>query len=107
MLPLSLWLSGSLLFACAKRSNQEKHTHRARSPGILPCDFAIALRGSQTAHPCAGCELARILRAIAARLLLRALAAPGRDPGAAHIPCAQTQRLYNFALFGIVEAQGA
>jgi len=35
----------------------------ARSPGILPSDFASGLRGSLSAHPCARSELARILRA--------------------------------------------
>ncbi len=55
---------------------KKKATPRARSPGILPSDFAIALRGSLTARPCTDSELARILRAIASRLYLRAPAAP-------------------------------
>ena len=45
-----------------------------RSPGILPSDFAIGLRGSPTAHPCADTELG----ASCARpcgLILRPLAA--------------------------------
>src|SRR4051812_4373615 len=86
-LPLLLRRSGSLFFTpgilpsapsgqlrCSRRScgavlaqrkvTKRNGTHRARSPGILPSDSAIALRGSQTAHPCADCELARIVRAI-------------------------------------------
>jgi len=34
-----------------------------RSSGILPCECAIALRGSLDARPCAFSELARIVRA--------------------------------------------
>jgi len=45
----------------------------ARSPGILPSDFASGLRGSLNAHPCACSELARILRAT-----LRAFPPPAR-----------------------------
>jgi len=45
----------------------------ARSPGILPSDFASGFRGSLNAHPCAYSELARILRAT-----LRAFPPPTR-----------------------------
>jgi len=45
----------------------------ARSPGILPSDFASGFRGSLSAHPCARSALARIVRAT-----LRALPPPAR-----------------------------
>jgi len=45
----------------------------ARSPGILPSEFASGLRGSLSAHPCARSALARILRAP-----LRAFPPPAR-----------------------------
>ena len=60
-------------FACAKKGNQRNTPPVARSPGILPSDFASGLRGSLNAHPCAYSELARILRAT-----LRAFPPPAR-----------------------------
>ena len=55
----------------------------------MPSDFASARRGSPGAHPCALVERARILRAPASRLFLRALAAAERGPGKAErgSPC--------------------
>jgi hypothetical protein len=50
-------------FACAKKVTKESTPQAARSPGILPSEFARALRGSLNAHPCAYNELARIVRA--------------------------------------------
>ena len=50
-------------FACAKKVTKESTPQAARSPGILPSEFASALRGSLNAHPCAYNELARIVRA--------------------------------------------
>jgi len=50
-------------FACAKKVTKESTPQAARSPGILPSEFASALRGSLSAHPCARNELARIVRA--------------------------------------------
>ena len=43
-----------------RKVTKGKGTPMPRSPGILPCDFARVLRGSLTAHPCAGSELAGI-----------------------------------------------
>jgi hypothetical protein len=73
-LSLVLRPSELLLFACTKRSNQEKCTPVMRSPGILPSDFARLLRGSLNARPCTCNELARIVRATL-RAFLRTLAA--------------------------------
>ena len=64
--------AGHFLCLC-KESNQRNTPPVARSPGILPSDFANGLRGSLNAHPCACSELARILRAT-----LRAFPAPAR-----------------------------
>jgi hypothetical protein len=47
----SLAASGSLFFACAKKSNPKKHPPVWRSPGILPCESASVLRGSLNVHP--------------------------------------------------------
>jgi hypothetical protein len=46
-----------------RKVTERKHTPAARSPGILPSDFARLLRGSLTAHPCADIELGAIHRA--------------------------------------------
>jgi len=45
----------------------------ARSPGILPSEFASGFRGSLSAHPCARSALARVVRAT-----LRAFPPPAR-----------------------------
>jgi hypothetical protein len=57
-----------------RKVTKRKHTPAPRSPGILPSEFASALRGSLNAHPCTYNELARIVRA-SLRPFLRALAA--------------------------------
>jgi len=67
----------------------------ARSPGILPSDFARLLRGSLNARPCACSELARILRATL-RAFLRTLAAPQGAPFGRH-PAAEAKSLLDFS----------
>jgi hypothetical protein len=53
--------SESLSLACPRESNQrEGHPRTPRSAGLWPADCASRLRGSPTAPPCAGVELARI-----------------------------------------------
>ena len=83
----------SLSFACPKESNQRKGHPRGRGRrASMPDDFASRLRGSATARPCAGAELAAILAAIAARLFLHLLAATWRGPGgkqSAAVPAAE------------------
>src|SRR6185436_16344060 len=64
--------AGNFLCLC-KESNQRNTPPVARSPGILPSEYASGLRGSLSAHPCARSELARILRAT-----LRAFPPPTR-----------------------------
>ena len=53
----------TFLCLCKEKSPKESTPQVARSPGILPSDFASGLRGSLSAHPCARSALARILRA--------------------------------------------
>jgi len=74
-----------------QRKVTERNTPQvARSPGILPSDFASGLRGSLSAHPCARNELARILRATLRAFpppARRATGAPfGRHPAAEAAP---------------------
>ena len=64
--------AGNFLCLC-KESHQRNTPPVARLPGILPSRYAIGLRGSLNAHPCAYSELARIVRAI-----LRTLPSPPR-----------------------------
>jgi len=61
----------------------------ARSPGILPSEYASGLRGSLNARPCAYSELARILRATL-RAFLRPLAPPQGAPFGRH-PAAEAE----------------
>src|SRR5512135_3775994 len=61
--PASLFAPLLRRSACAKKVTKESTPPVARSPGILPCDFARPLRGSLSAHPCAHNERARIVRA--------------------------------------------
>jgi hypothetical protein len=51
-------------FACAKKGNQRNTPPTARSPGILPCDCARALRGSLDVRPCTFSERAHIVCAL-------------------------------------------
>ncbi len=51
-------------FACAKKANQRNTPPVARSPGILPSDFARVLRGSLDVRPCTFSERPHIVRAL-------------------------------------------
>ena len=66
--------AGHFLLRGQEKVTKEKATPAQRSPGILPSEFASALRGSLNAHPCTCNELARVVRTIL-RTFLRALAA--------------------------------
>ncbi len=62
-LPLACGRAG--YFSCwPKRSNQENPPPAARSPGILPCEFARVLRGSLDVRPCTFSERAHIVCAL-------------------------------------------
>jgi hypothetical protein len=80
----------TFLCLCKEKSPKESTPPVARSPGILPCEYAIALRGSLDARPCAFSELARILRATLRAVppcARRARGAPlGRHPAAEQQP---------------------
>ena len=80
----------SLLFACPKRSNQEKGHPRCRGRrASCPATARARCGGSLTAHPCADSELAGILPATLTGFFLRALAAAQGAPGRAErgSPC--------------------
>ena len=68
-----------------------------RSPGILPSDYASALRGSLNVRPCTCSELARILRA-SLRPFLRALAATKGPRFGGILPQKRSARHLVFAL---------
>jgi len=63
-LPLTLRVSGSPFFACAKKGNRKKHTRWRALRTSLCSECARPLRGSLNAHPCACSERARIVRAL-------------------------------------------
>jgi len=67
--------AGNFSLLVQRKVTKRKHPPAARSPGILPCEFARALRGSLNVHPCTCNELARIVRT-SLQSFLRALAAP-------------------------------
>ena len=83
--------SGSLLFACPKRSNQEKGHPRGRgSRASLPANCASRLRGLRTVRPCTGRKLAGILPAIAVATFpppaRRDLEGPGKSRARQSLP---------------------
>jgi hypothetical protein len=59
-------------------SGKRKHTQVSRSPGIVPSEFASALRGSLIIHPCTDNELTRIVRASCSHALVGCNKAAGR-----------------------------
>ncbi len=79
--------------------SKEKATPMQRSPGILPCDCAQRLRGSLTAPPCAGSQLARILASHPAGLF-SATAPLHRGPGHCASCAAKTKQIPARSGFG-------
>jgi hypothetical protein len=75
------WRPSYFSLLVQREVTKRKTPSRSRSRGHpCPRDSASRLRGSPTARPCAGVELAGVLPAIAARLFLRLLAAAERGP---------------------------